>query len=860
MATLDLSRPAANSQPTHAVARPWAPTIEQAAYLSLGLLALFAHLWMLGDRALHHDETLHASYSWFLFVGRGYIHDPLLHGPLLYHLGALSYFLFGDNDFTARLSAALAGTALTLTPYLIRREIGRPAALIAAGYLLVSPVTLYVGRFFRHDIYSVLCEALVFAAIVRYASTRSPRWLLIGAAAFGLMSVNQETSYLYTLIMGVPLIALFLWRVYRPGLAIVAALGLLLIALVFILPAHAQVDGGHHAIRDPQTGAMLIDPARPGFFGWPPLATEDNEYALRIRNRSDDDGGRSLIENLGVYLGDLWQFFGHPAIMLGMGLSLATVGALYHLIWRRPEAGGLTPWQAANARGDAAAAAFASLAQGRRWLVALLIFLSIYALFFTAFFSNLLGLITGTTGSLLYWLAQHNVQRGGQPGHYYLIQLIVYEPLLLLFGAAALGFVGRDLVRQTANGTWQKIAPQSAEAAPPASGWPSAFCIYLLAWWSIAAFAIYTWAGEKMPWLTIHLTLPLTLLAAWGFQQTLAAIWPRWGQGAQGAAAQAEPGARISAASSAEPALVAADEREAPPQPAGQAQGPVPPEPVPGSAITVYALLFSAILGLAFVLMTAVVGFGDAAVIPLWLIPAGAFVLLGLLTTAAGLRWGAPQALAMLALCIAVATSTYTIRSSYRLSFQNGDTPREMMVYTQTSPDVMRVIRRLEEASRRRGGDLDLPVIYDNETVWSWYLRDFPNAIRSGEQLGTPPDPSVMAVLMLQENLDRYPENRQFLEGFVIQRYPLRWWFPEDQVYRLNEGWRELPLEDASLLGQVLREPLDPAVGRRLWRFLIFRDLDASLGSSDFVVAVRPELASQIGIGLGGSIESEDNR
>lgn len=838
MATLDLSRPAANPKPSHAVARPWAPTVEQAAYLGLGLVALFAHLWMLGDRALHHDETLHASYSWFLFVGRGYIHDPLLHGPLLYHLGALAYFLFGDNDFTARLSAALAGTALTLTPYLIRREIGRPAALIAAGYLLISPVTLYVGRFFRHDIYSVLCEALVFAAIVRYASTRSPRWLLIGAAAFGLMSVNQETSYLYTLIMGVPLIALFLWRVYRPGLAIVAALGLLLIALVFILPAHAQVDGAHHAIRDPQTGAMLIDPERPGFFGWPPLATEDNEYALRIRNRSDDDGGRSLLANLGAYLGDLWQFFGHPAIMLGMGLSLATAGALYHLIWRRPETGGLTPWQAAHERGDPAAAIFASLAQGRRWLIALLIFLSIYALFFTAFFSNLLGLITGTTGSLLYWLAQHNVQRGGQPGHYYLIQLIVYEPLLLLFGAVALGLVGRDLLRQKAKDKRQKTAPQSEEDAPPAPVLPFAFCIYLLAWWSIAAFAIYTWAGEKMPWLTIHLTLPLTLLAAWGVQQTLAAIWPGWGLGERGTGGQEDRG------------IGAPD----------QMQDPVPPEPVPASAVSVYALLFTAIMGLAFVLMTAVVGFGDAAVIPLWLIPAGACVLLGLLTAAAGLRWGAPQALAMLALCIAVATSIYTIRSSYRLSYQNGDTPREMMVYTQTSPDVMRVVRRLEEASRRRGGDLGLPVIYDNETVWSWYLRDFPNAVRSGEQLGTPPDPSVMAVVMLQENLDRYPENRQFLEGFVIQRYPLRWWFPEDQVYRLNEGWREAPLESASLLGQVLREPLDPAVGRRLWRFLIFRDLDASLGSSDFVVAVRPELASQIGIGLGGSIEGGDNR
>jgi len=158
-------------------------TVEQIAYLVLGLFALIAHLWALGDRSLHHDETLHAAYSWYLLVGRGYIHDPLLHGPLLYYLGALGYFLFGDSDFTARLMPALAGTALTLTPYLLRRELGRPAALIAAVYLLISPVALYVGRFFRHDIYSVLCELLVFVAVVRYVTTYQRSWLLVGSAA-----------------------------------------------------------------------------------------------------------------------------------------------------------------------------------------------------------------------------------------------------------------------------------------------------------------------------------------------------------------------------------------------------------------------------------------------------------------------------------------------------------------------------------------------------------------------------------------------------------------------------------------------------------------------------------------------------
>src|SRR6266496_3743540 len=158
-------------------------TYEQVVYIGLFILALLTHLWGLGDRALHHDETLHAAFSWRLYMNQGFLHDPLLHGPFLYHIVALMYFLFGDSDFTARLSVALFGSALVVMPYLIRRELGHGAALIAAVYLLISPAYLYMGRFIRHDMFSVVFELLTIISMVRYASTRQSRWLYIGAAA-----------------------------------------------------------------------------------------------------------------------------------------------------------------------------------------------------------------------------------------------------------------------------------------------------------------------------------------------------------------------------------------------------------------------------------------------------------------------------------------------------------------------------------------------------------------------------------------------------------------------------------------------------------------------------------------------------
>ncbi|MCG8349564.1 MAG: TIGR03663 family protein [Chloroflexales bacterium] len=783
----------------------FALTVEQCIYLIIGVVALLAHVWGLGDRALHHDETLHAAYSWTLFTGGGYIHDPLLHGPFLYHIGALFYFLFGDNDFTARLSAALFGTALTLLPYLVRRELGRPAALIASMYLLLSPAFLYVGRFFRHDIYSIFFEMLVFVAVVRYASTRRPRWLYIGVAAFGLMLVNQETSYLFLLIMGAPLLFLLLWRVFKPGVVILGGLAVVLALLVFVLPGTAQVDGAHNAIRNPETGQMEYTPGP--LFGWHPLETEDNAYALRIRNRADTDGGRSLFANIGQYFADLGKFFGHPAIITGIGLVIASLLVIVWFIWIRRDSEGLTAWQRALVQEDKLVMTYTSLAQDRRWLTALAILLLIYTLFFTAFLTNLLGLVTGTTGSLLYWLAQHNVERGGQPDHYYSVLLLVYEPLIVLFGSLGGILVAIDLFTRWRNRRAE--TPRAPLVAPH-----SLFAVYLLVWWSLAALGIYTWAGEKMPWLLVHIALPLVLFAAWAAQRMLAPV--------MAAASFQDAGTRIKSG-------------------------------------LVFTCAFTVIVTFGYLLMTAYVTPVQSTTTPSWLVLVFVFMLLGILIVAAGLYWNWRWSFSMLALCVMILGGLYTVRSSYRLSYLSGDVPREMLIYTQTSPDVVRVIRRLEEASRRRGGGLDMPVLYDNETVWTWYLRDFTSATRVGPQLTGPPGEEVQAVLMLQENLDQYPQNRDYLQGFQIQRLPLRWWFPEEQTYRLRQDWATAPLDQVSLLGQALRAPFNAETTQNLWDFLIRRDPGAPLGSTDFVIAVRPLLADQIGVGVGGALNPQHN-
>ena len=77
---------------------------ETIIYIVILILAIFTRFYLLGDRVMSHDESLHTKFSWDLYSNGVFQHTPLMHGPILFHMTALNYFLFGDNDFTTRIS------------------------------------------------------------------------------------------------------------------------------------------------------------------------------------------------------------------------------------------------------------------------------------------------------------------------------------------------------------------------------------------------------------------------------------------------------------------------------------------------------------------------------------------------------------------------------------------------------------------------------------------------------------------------------------------------------------------------------------------------------------------------------------
>ncbi len=150
-----------------------------------------------------------------------------------------------------------------------------------------------------------------------------------------------------------------------------------------------------------------------------------------------------------------------------------------------------------------------------KWWQTSLVFWVPYTIFYTTVFTKGSGFFTGTIGSLGYWIVQQDVARGSQPWYFYLlIQIPIYEflPALGLILALILGlrrkltekFVEEDEIL----GLLEESDPNTEE-----KNFPDMFS--LLVWWSITSVVAFSYAGERMPWLTLHMAWPMILITGW---------------------------------------------------------------------------------------------------------------------------------------------------------------------------------------------------------------------------------------------------------------------------------------------------------------------------------------------------------
>jgi hypothetical protein len=141
---------------------------EKIAWAGLLAVALLIRLVALDNRTASHDEAQHAWFAHNLYTGKGYEHNPIYHGPFIYHAMALFYLLFGADDLTARIPTALFGFGIVWLMWLTRRWLGKPGAFFAAALITFSPALLHYSRHTRHDIYEIFWAVLMLIAIFRY--------------------------------------------------------------------------------------------------------------------------------------------------------------------------------------------------------------------------------------------------------------------------------------------------------------------------------------------------------------------------------------------------------------------------------------------------------------------------------------------------------------------------------------------------------------------------------------------------------------------------------------------------------------------------------------------------------------------
>lgn len=153
-------------------------------------------------KLLHHDEAIHAWFSYDLITKGTYIYDPMYHGPLLYYLTGAAFLLFKDSDTIVRFLPALFGAAIIPFFWILYKEgwLARNHALVGAIFFVISPSMVYFSRFLRHDIFQLFFTVFLLICLLLYID--KGRWqYAIGAAVCAACGLCLKEDMPFTLLI-----------------------------------------------------------------------------------------------------------------------------------------------------------------------------------------------------------------------------------------------------------------------------------------------------------------------------------------------------------------------------------------------------------------------------------------------------------------------------------------------------------------------------------------------------------------------------------------------------------------------------------------------------------------------------------
>jgi uncharacterized protein (TIGR03663 family) len=234
-------------------------TPERTFFLILAL-TVFLRFYRLDFKLFHHDEAIHAWFSYRLLHEGLWAYDPSYHGPLLYYITGGMFWLFGDGDIVGRIVPSLLGTLIVALVYPLYRMgyLDKRQTLVGALFLALSPDLVYFSRFLRHDIFMLFFIMLLLVTTLAYIETGS-RWYGLGAAiaVAGGMTCKEEFPVILLIFAIYFIYAAWRGRIrfperWRRDLAILTPIAVGIIALFYSsLGQHPEIllSGGIQAIQ-----------------------------------------------------------------------------------------------------------------------------------------------------------------------------------------------------------------------------------------------------------------------------------------------------------------------------------------------------------------------------------------------------------------------------------------------------------------------------------------------------------------------------------------------------------------------------------------------------------------------------------
>lgn len=836
-------------------------TNEIVIFAVIILLAIATRFYDLGTRVMSHDESLHTYFSWLLYRGQGYEHSPMMHGPFQFHLVALTYFLFGASDFTSRIPAALFSVAIVWMVWYWRRYLGKWGALITGVLLVISPYMLYYGRYVRNESFVGFSGVLMLYAILRHLEVGGKKYLFMLAAALALHFTSKETSFIYTAEALIFLAIYFLAQVTRRPwkeaekdyriFIITLGITILLVGAAAgfgLLTREAQVISGTETAM-PSNPTGEISPLAPPETAAPSLTTILAVLALaslvvtayflirgygweRIRNERSFDllmvTGTIVLPQLSAFLIKIFE----KTFKIAIPTSAAEVQALGSNFSAILEIGGFLLLM------FVLSAVIGLLWNKEKWWKTALIFWVPFTILYTTVFTNSSGFFTGTIGSLGYWIVQQDVERGSQPWYYYLlVQVPMYEflPALGFILAVFIG-LGKKPAQQLETNDEQDeiISMLDEDSNPEERNFPNTFS--LLVWWSVISMITLSYAGERMPWLTLHITLPLIFISGWALGQVIEKT--DWNKLREQRLLLTITSLAVFIASTAGVVI--------------SLNGPT--RPFQGQELEQLQATSAFLLPLIIMLLSG-----------------GTLVYL--------LReWTIKEMGRVFVLLSFAFLAVLTTRASFRASYITYDQATEFLVYAHGATGIKDIIRQAEEISQRTTGGMGVAIAYDASAPdtgvsWPfvWYLRDFTNQ-RSFDQPTRSLRDSVI-IIVDEKNFDKIEP--AIGPGYYRMDYIRMWWPMQDYFNLVSDRDRNTPFpEDYACNGVMsflkLRKSKDytrfcegftnPDIRAGILQIWLNRDYTSyalALGRQDLTVAtwqpadkmrlyIRQDVASQI--------------